>query len=97
MVTWDIENRLKRRPVQKGMLLLRVANPDGEWQLELHMAEDRMGHIAKAQQKFQAEKEHGEELPVTYILATEPGTTARARSTRCSRARRFAARRATRC
>jgi hypothetical protein len=74
VVTWDIKNRLKRRPVQKGMLLLRVANPDGEWQLELHMAENRMGHITKAQQKFKAEKEHGEELPVTYILATEPGT-----------------------
>ena len=28
--------------------LLRVADPDGPWQLELHMPENRMGHIVKA-------------------------------------------------
>jgi len=65
--TWDLKNRLLHRPVQRGQLLLRVANPAGDWQLELHMAEDRMGHIARAQQKIRFD------LPVTYIVATEPG------------------------
>ena len=46
---------------------MRVADTDGEWQLELRMPEDRIGHIAKAQRQL------GAELPVTYILATEPG------------------------
>ncbi|MGD0899182.1 MAG: HlyD family efflux transporter periplasmic adaptor subunit, partial [Thermoguttaceae bacterium] len=71
VVTWDLENRLMGRPVQKGQALLRVANPKGKWQLELHMPEDRMGHIVRARQNLG----YGDELPVSYILATEPGTT----------------------
>lgn len=69
VVTWDLENRLLHRPVQRGQALVRVANPKGEWQLELHMPEDRMGYIGRAQQEI------SEDLPVSYILATEPGTT----------------------
>jgi multidrug efflux pump subunit AcrA (membrane-fusion protein) len=68
IVTWDLQNRLIERPVQRGQVLMRVADTDADWQLELRMPEDRMGHIAKAQQKL------GYELPVTYILATEPGS-----------------------
>ena len=52
IVTWDLYNRLIQRPVQKGQVLLRVADPSKEWQLELHMPEDRMGHIAQAQAKL---------------------------------------------
>jgi hypothetical protein len=69
VVTWDLENRLLHRPVQRGQVLLRVANPDGPWQLELHMSEDRMGHVARAQQAIEPA------LPVSYMLATHPGTT----------------------
>lgn len=68
IVTWDLYNRLIERPVQRGQVLMRVADTDADWQLELRMPEDRMGHIAKAQQQL------GGELPVTYILATEPGS-----------------------
>jgi hypothetical protein len=53
VVTWDLQNRLPiGRPVQRGQVLLRVANPDGPWQLELRMPEQRMGHIIKYQQKL---------------------------------------------
>jgi len=69
VVTWDLEHRLLRRPVQRGQVLLSVANPAGEWQLELHMPEDRMGYVAAAQQAISAD------LPVTYMLATHPGST----------------------
>jgi hypothetical protein len=72
VVAWDLQ-RLMLRPVQKGQMLLRVANPDGPWQLELHMAEDRMGHIVRAEQQAVAGPD--KPLPVSYILATEPGTT----------------------
>ena len=71
VVTWDLHNRLMLRPVQKGQLLLRVANPGGDWHLELHMAEDRMGHIARAELLANVKEK---KLPVTYILATEPGS-----------------------
>jgi len=72
IVTWDLKNRLEGRPVQKGQSLLRVANPDGDWELELHMSEDRMGNIARA--KKLADDSHTQ-LSVSYILATDPGTT----------------------
>jgi hypothetical protein len=51
VVTWELEKRLIRRPVQRGQALLRVADPNGPWQLELHVPEDRLGHIAKAQKQ----------------------------------------------
>jgi multidrug efflux pump subunit AcrA (membrane-fusion protein) len=69
IVTWDLHNRLIQRPVQRGQVLLRVADPDGPWQLELHMPEQRMGHIVAEQEAT------SEPLEVSYILATEPGTT----------------------
>ena len=69
VVTWDLDNRLLHRPIQRGQALLRVANPKGAWELELHMAEDRMGYIGRAQNVIQPD------LPVSYILATEPGVT----------------------
>ena len=73
VVTWDLKERLEGRPVQRGQSLLRVANPDGQWELDLHMPDDRMGYVARAE-KQAAESRH-EELSVAYILATEPGTT----------------------
>jgi hypothetical protein len=44
-------NKLVHRPVQQGAELMRVADPSKEWELELHMAENRMGYIAEQQQK----------------------------------------------
>jgi multidrug efflux pump subunit AcrA (membrane-fusion protein) len=55
VVTWDLRNRLpNRRPVQRGQVLMRVADPSGPWQLELHMPENRMGHVAEAQKELYA-------------------------------------------
>ena len=73
IVTWDLKNRLEGRPVQKGQALLRVANPEGDWELDLHMSEDRMGHVARAEKL--ASEDRQEQLSVSYILATEPGKT----------------------
>jgi biotin carboxyl carrier protein len=72
VITWDLRNRLKQRPVKRGDMLMRIADPEKDWQIELRMAEDRMGYIRKAQQEL---AEYHEALPVKYILATEPGTT----------------------
>jgi hypothetical protein len=52
VVTWDLRNRLISRPVQRGQELMRVVDPTGPWQLELHMPENRMGHIAEAQKEL---------------------------------------------
>jgi hypothetical protein len=48
VITWDVRNLLLNRPVQRGQKLMRVADPDQEWHLEVDMPEHRMGHIAKA-------------------------------------------------
>ena len=50
VITWDLRNRLVHRPVQRGQVLLRVADPSGPWQLELKMPEKRMGHLIAMQQ-----------------------------------------------
>jgi hypothetical protein len=71
VVTWDLDQRLLHRPVQRGQLLLRVSNPEKAWMVELHMAEDRMGHINRARQDKSI---GGPDLLVTYTLATEPGS-----------------------
>ena len=72
VATWDLKNHLEGRPVQRGQSLLNVANPEGDWELVLHMPEDRMGFIMRAKNEADERKEP---LRVAYILATEPGTT----------------------
>lgn len=72
VITWDVENRLLRRPVDKGQLLMTVADPHEPWELELQMREDRMGHIARAAADA---KKNDQALEVEYILATDPGKT----------------------
>lgn len=69
MVTWQVRELLIHRPVQQGQVLMTVANPDGDWELEIHMPENRMGHVAAARNQLSKDRE------VTYILATNPGKT----------------------
>jgi hypothetical protein len=69
VITWDVENHLKGRPVQRGAELMRIADPTGDWQLELEVPENRMGHITRAQREIK------KDLDVDYALAIDPGTT----------------------
>jgi multidrug efflux pump subunit AcrA (membrane-fusion protein) len=66
VVTWDLENRLLRRPINRGDELMEIADPASPWELEVTMPESRMGHIAKA------EAESEEKLAVTFFLALNP-------------------------
>ncbi|HEX4142482.1 MAG TPA: HlyD family efflux transporter periplasmic adaptor subunit [Pirellulales bacterium] len=65
--TWQLREMLLHRPVRQGQVLMSVADPNGDWELEIHMPEDRMGHVALAQ------KNMGPNLPVRFILQTSPG------------------------
>jgi hypothetical protein len=76
VVTWDVENVLMRRPVKRGDVLMRIADPEGPWELEILMPDKRMGHVARAE-KAQQEKEPGVPLTVEFILATDSDTTYR--------------------
>ncbi len=66
IVTWDLDKR-KRRPVAVGQVLLTVADPSGQWELELHMPENKMGHVLEMQQRMP-----DEQLQVSFIAATDP-------------------------
>jgi HlyD family secretion protein/GAF domain len=66
VVTWNVSERLQGRPVNRGENLLEIADPTGDWELEVYMPEYRMGHIADADAKSP------DKLPVTFFLATNP-------------------------
>lgn len=49
VITWDPKNRLISRPVDRGQTLLRIADTNGPWVVEIQMPDDRIGHILRAQ------------------------------------------------
>ena len=71
ITTWNVVELLMQRPVQEGQELLSVADPNGEWELELDVPEDRMGYIERARDT-EKEADAGDDLDVTYILAIDP-------------------------
>ena len=80
VITWQLKDRLLHRPVQQGNVLMEVANPDGEWKLELRMPEKRMGHIDRYLRELQ-EKDPNASLPVEFVLATHSNKTFHGRVT----------------
>jgi multidrug efflux pump subunit AcrA (membrane-fusion protein) len=66
VVTWDLEQLLSDRPVQRGQLLLNVADLDGSWVAELEVPDDHIGHVLNA-------TEHRRSLTATFQLATNRG------------------------
>ncbi len=79
VVTWDVRNRLRNRPVERGQILMSIANPRGDWELEVFMPDADMGHVISEYKRVQkgiadGTLEKDATVPVTYILATEPGT-----------------------
>ncbi len=71
IATWNVQDVLMRRPVQKGQILLTVIEPQGDWELELQMPENDMGYVAEALR----DPTVGPELPVDYITVANPGVT----------------------
>jgi multidrug efflux pump subunit AcrA (membrane-fusion protein) len=68
VTTWNVAELLYQRPVRQGQVLLNVADPLGEWELELRVPEDQIGYVARAQRDLR------NDLPVTYRMATDPLT-----------------------
>ena len=72
VITWKAEDRLFTRPVQIGEVLMRVANPDGPWYVEVLMPDSKMGPINRA---YQEAKEKEEDLIVEFVLMSDTGKT----------------------
>lgn len=67
VATFQLDLKLRGRPVQKGEMLLEVMDDSGPWQVELDVPDSRLGHLLAGQATF------GETpLDVEYILATGP-------------------------
>ena len=71
VVTFDVKEKLENRPVQRGQVLMEVADPTGDWEIELYMPEKRIGLVREAQKKLADQFPDGE-LRVTFILASQP-------------------------
>lgn len=67
VVSWDVEQRLDARPVQRGQSLLTIADLSGPWILELKLADERI------EQVLEARHEEGAAVLVDYVLASDPG------------------------
>ena len=67
IVTWKTHDRLGRRPVRTGQVLMTVVDPAGPWELLIDMPERRMGFVERAR------RESDEPLKVAFQLASNPG------------------------
>jgi hypothetical protein len=51
LLTWNPQELLNSRPVDAGQVLLTLADVEGDWQLEVKIPEEEMGHIRRALSK----------------------------------------------
>lgn len=65
VLTWQVQQTLRGRPVQRGQQLLQIAPADSPWIIALAVPDQDIGHLLKAQSERA-------DLPVEYILATQP-------------------------
>ncbi len=71
VMTFQLENTLKSRPVQPGQILMEIAQPEGELQLELNMPEKYMGHIEDYKRKIRKDDPEAP-LKVKFVMTVDP-------------------------
>jgi multidrug efflux pump subunit AcrA (membrane-fusion protein) len=70
VATFQVEQLLRDRPVQRGERLLEVMDESRDWRLELDVPEHRMGHLLRAMKASSDQT-----LPLEYVPATAVETT----------------------
>jgi multidrug efflux pump subunit AcrA (membrane-fusion protein) len=70
VATFEPEQLLLHRPVQRGESLLEVMDTTGPWELRLDLPARRVGHVLRAQAAAA-----GAAVPVQFTLATQPDKT----------------------
>lgn len=66
VMDWKLKEKLFRRPVERGQVLMTIANEAGPWELELQLPEKRVGKLS------QALANQEEALRVEFTLSTHP-------------------------
>ncbi len=66
VATWNVEELLTQRPVRRGQTLVSLIDPDGAWEIEVRVPEDRFGHVAAATRRSEAP------LGLTFVSAADP-------------------------
>ncbi|MEC8508751.1 MAG: HlyD family efflux transporter periplasmic adaptor subunit, partial [Planctomycetota bacterium] len=66
LVDWQITQKLYRRYVQRGQVLVSLVDPSGPWHVELSLPEKHLRHVQE-----QASKGHP--VSVSLVLASLPG------------------------
>jgi len=77
IVTWQFRKLLDSRPVQRGQLLMTIADVNGDWIGELEISDYRAGYVMEALQESGT-------LPVKLVLVSSPDRTHSGRVTGAS-------------
>lgn len=73
VLTWNAEERLATRPVQRGESLLSVADTSGDWQAELQVPGRHAGRLVNLQNYMPA-RYHADANDILIASSTAPGT-----------------------
>jgi multidrug efflux pump subunit AcrA (membrane-fusion protein) len=65
VITWDLDQLLRNRPVQRGQTLMTVADLSGPWIADLEVPDNQIGYVVNAQDAMR------EPLEVSFQLATD--------------------------
>ena len=74
IATFQLQQQLQHRPVQRGERLLQVMDDTGPWRLELEVSEYRMGHLLTALEQSADGTLHVEYVPATAVEKTYAAT-----------------------
>jgi hypothetical protein len=66
VLTWDVGHQLLARPVERGEVLVTVADLTADWHLELDVPDDRIGYVLAAQRELKKP-----DLNVKFQLSSE--------------------------
>lgn len=69
VLTWDLQEKLLARPVQRGQRLLTIADLKGPWVLKMQVPDSEIGHVLTARQQSKTP------LNVSFLLLTDPDQT----------------------
>ena len=72
IITSNVREQLLGRPVRPGLVVMEIANTEGDWEVELLMPEKRMAHVNRA---LEARQESGDPLEVEFIPRSQPEST----------------------